>query len=152
MSSNRLAFTALAIGCLLASAGGGYLASRWSAPQVAASDAPASATKYSSTGVQATDAPSNDPNTVTTAAGSAAISQMPAARRAETTATSTARTAPPTTATARTNTKTPEPRLTPERSSGGLASLPSSTQTPSAPVDIPSVEPSVQAPRKKSAS
>src|SRR5262245_23877429 len=55
MLSNRLAFAALAVGCLLAAAGGGYLASRWGAPPVAASDVPATSMRSSSAAVQATE-------------------------------------------------------------------------------------------------
>src|SRR4029453_16277954 len=146
MSSNRLAFAAVAIGCLLASAGGGYLASRWSAPPVAASDAPASATQSSSIAVQATELPTTE-NTLRTAATPPATSPAPAARLAEPAATSTARTAPPAPAPTRGKKKSLEQPPTPDRRSGGVASIPSSPQTPNAPVDIPSVEPSVQAPR-----
>src|SRR4029453_17058198 len=121
MSSNRLAFAAVAIGCLLASAGGGYLASRWSAPPVAASDAPASATtQTSSIAVQATELPRTE-NTFRTAATPPATSPAPAARRAEPAATSTARNAPPAPARTRVNEKSLEQPPTPDRRSGGVA-------------------------------
>lgn len=146
MLSNRLAFAALAVGCLLAAAGGGYMASRWGAPPVVASDAPASATQPSSTAVQATELPATE-NTSRTAATPPATSPAPAARRAEPAATSTARNAPPAPAPTRVNEKSLEQPPTPDRRSGGVASIPSSPQTPNAPVAIPSVEPSVQTPR-----
>ena len=82
MLSNRLAFAALAVGCLLAAAGGGYLASRWSAPPVAASDGPASSMKSSSAAVQATEIVSEE-KTPRTAATRSADGPAPAARRAE---------------------------------------------------------------------
>ena len=94
MLSNRLALAALAAGCLLAAAGGGYLASRWGAPPVVASDAPASAPQPSSTAVQATELPATE-NSLRTGATPPPTSPTPAARRAEPAATSTARNAPP---------------------------------------------------------
>ncbi len=57
MLANRLAFAALAVACIGAAAGGGYLASRQSsAPVSAAVSAPGSATSSTAKPVQETEA------------------------------------------------------------------------------------------------
>lgn len=146
MLSNRLAFAALAVGCLLAAAGGGYLASRWSAPPVAASDAPATSTKSSSAAVQATEIVSEKTSAErpTTDALPAPSTPAPVARRAEVSA-------PPRAvnpaASRAPKTGIPEPLPSSDRTAQSGVPIPSEVQTPTPSIAVPSVEPSAQVPR-----
>jgi hypothetical protein len=145
MLSNRLAFAALAVGCLLSAAGGGYLASRWSAPSVAASDAPATSMKSSSAAVQATEIVSERTSAErpTTDALPAPSTPAPVARRAEV--------APPRAvnpaASRAPKTGIPEPLPSSDRTAQSGVPIPSEVQTPTPSIAVPSVESSAQVPR-----
>jgi hypothetical protein len=147
MLSNRLTFAALAVGCLLAAAGGGYLASRWSAPPVAASDASASNLRSTSAAVPTTEFVSekaSDERPTTDAVPAPPSTPAPVARRPE--ASAPPRTANPAGPRAP-KTGIPQPLPSSDRAAQSSVPIPSEVQGPTPSIAVPSVEPSAQVPR-----
>jgi hypothetical protein len=151
MLANRLAFAALAVACIGAAAGGGYLASRQNTAPVAAAgvNAPESGTSSTAKPVQETETIVGD---TTPKAPPAVKAPSPSPKRIETPARAAARTTARATATGSTVTgREPLPALEHTWPASAAANSPQSTLPASAPgspaTSAPSAEASPQAPR-----
>jgi hypothetical protein len=140
MFSNRLAFAALAVACVAAAAGGGYLATRQSAPAAepapsAVEAAPQAAAKTAAQPVEETEA----------VVGGTMPAPKPAAGK------ETASRVPPTPAGARQVSREPAPRTRPRApSDNGSAREIANTQAPAGPSNAAPPAPVVSAPIESS--